>query len=204
MLPARPLHPTEAEPAGLHTRAMDNLRFIRQTMENATSFTAVSGWGVGIVGVTALGAALVSRRQTFPAAWLAVWLGEAALSFAIACGATLRKARASSQPLFSMPGKRFALSFSPPLLVGLLLTVSLWQHGLYEAMPGMWLLVYGTGIVTGGAFSVRVVPVMGLCFMALGAAALFLPFTWRDSFMAAGFGGLHIVFGFVIARRYGG
>ena len=204
MLPARPLRSVDAEPAGLHTRAMDNLSFIRQTMENATSFTAVSGWGVSIVGVTAFGAALIARRQGVPAAWLGIWLGEAVLSFAIACGAMLRKARASRQPLFSMPGKRFALSFSPPLVVGLLLTVALWHHGLYEAMPGMWLLVYGTGIVTGGAFSVRVVPVMGLCFMALGAAALFLPFAWRDWLMAAGFGGLHIVFGIIIARRYGG
>jgi hypothetical protein len=183
---------------------MDNLRFIRQTMENATAFTAVSGWGVAMVGVTALAAALVARRVTGVEAWLAVWLGEAVVSLAIAGGATVRKARSSRLPLFSMPGKRFALSFSPPMVVGALLTAALWHHGLYAALPGMWLLMYGTGIVTGGAFSVRVVPVMGLCFMVLGAAALFLPFAWRDVLMASGFGGLHVVFGFIIARRYGG
>jgi hypothetical protein len=183
---------------------MDNLRFIRQTMESATAFTAVSGWGVVIVGLTAVAAALFARRETNPTAWLAIWLGEAALSFAIAGGATVRKARASKVPLFSMPGKRFALSFSPPMAVGALLTAVLWSHGFYAALPGTWLLLYGAGIVTGGAFSVRIVPVMGLCFMALGAAALFLPFAWRDWFMAAGFGGLHVVFGFIIARRYGG
>jgi hypothetical protein len=183
---------------------MDNLRFIRQTMENATAFTAVSGWGVVIVGLTALAAALVARSERSVSAWLTIWLGEAVLSFAVAGGATFRKARASKVPLFSMPGKRFALSFTPPMLVGGLLTVALWSQGLYTAIPGTWLLLYGTGIVTGGAFSVRVVPVMGLCFMALGAAALFLPFGWRDWLMAAGFGGLHVVFGFIIARRYGG
>jgi hypothetical protein len=204
MLPARPLGPVSPEPAGLHARAMDNLRFIRQTMENATAFTAVSGWGVVIVGLTAFGAALAARRASGVEAWLAIWLGEAAVSFAIACGATFRKARASKLPLFAMPGKRFALSFTPPMIVGALLTAALWHHGLFAALPGMWLLMYGTGIVTGGAFSVRVVPVMGLCFMALGAAALFLPFAWRDGLMGAGFGGLHVVFGFIIARRYGG
>ena len=182
---------------------MDNLRFIRQTMESATAFTAVSGWGVVIVGATALAAALFARAASADR-WLAIWLGEALLSFAIAGGATVRKARASKQSLFSMPGKRFALSFSPPMVVGMLLTAVLYHAGLYAALPGMWLLVYGAGIVTGGAFSVRVVPVMGLCFMALGAVALFLPFAWRDWLMAAGFGGLHTVFGFLIARRYGG
>jgi hypothetical protein len=156
------------------------------------------------VGLTALAAALAAGRQTDPTGWLGVWMGEAVLSFMIAGGATVHKARASRLPLFSMPGKRFALSFSPPMVVGALLTAVLYRAGLYDAIPGMWLLVYGTGIVTGGAFSVRVVPVMGLCFMAIGTAALFLPFPWQDALMAAGFGGLHIVFGFIIARRYGG
>ncbi|MGE5645851.1 MAG: hypothetical protein ACM336_08680 [Acidobacteriota bacterium] len=183
---------------------MDNLRFIRQTMEKATAFTAVPGRGLVVVGITALLAALAARGHQAVRAWLAVWLGEAVVSFAIAGGATFRKARVSKLPLFSIPGKRFALSFTPPMVVGALLTAALWYYGLYAAIPGMWLLLYGTGIVTGGAFSVRVVPVMGLCFMAVGAAALFLPFEWRDWVMGAGFGGLHIVFGIVIARRYGG
>lgn len=204
MLLARPLRTAQAEPAGLETRAMDNLRFIRQTMEGATAFTAVSGWGIAIVGATALAAAVIAHRQTDVEAWLAVWLSEAVLSFVIASGTTVRKALVSKQPLFAVPARRFALSFSPPMLVGALLTAVLWSHGFYAAMPGTWLLLYGTGIVTGGAFSVRVVPVMGLCFMAAGAAALFLPFQWRDWLMPAAFGGLHIVFGFIIARRYGG
>lgn len=204
MVPVHPLRETPVEPAGLHTRAMDNLRYIRQTMESATAFTAVSGWGVVIVGFTALAAAVVARMQNDPARWLAIWLGEAVLSFAVAGGATVRKARARKLPLFSMPGKRFALSFSPPMIVGALLTLALFRAGLWAAIPGMWLLLYGTGIVTGGAFSVPVVPVMGLCFMAEGAVALFLGPGWRDVIMVAGFGGLHIVFGFVIARRYGG
>lgn len=204
MSSVQPIRPVPPEPAALHTHAMDNLRFIRETMERATAFTAVSGWGLVMVGVTAIGAAFLARRVSSPGGWLTIWLAEALLALAIAGGGTLRKARASKMPLFSMPGKRFALSFSPPMVVGALLTAVLYRAGLASALPGVWMLLYGTGIVTGGAFSVRIVPVMGLCFMAQGAAALFLPVSWGAGLMVAGFGGLHILFGIVIARKYGG
>lgn len=203
MASVRPVRPLPAEPASLHLRAMDNLRFIRETMERATSFTAISGWGLVVVGCTALLAAALAPRQS-PDGWLAVWLGDAVLAFLIAGGTTVRKARASKDPLFSMPGKRFALSFAPPMLVGAVLTAALYLGGRPALLPGSWLLLYGTGIVTGGAFSVRIVPVMGLCFMCLGALALFAPAAWGNWLMAAAFGGLHIFFGILIARRHGG
>jgi hypothetical protein len=182
---------------------MDNLQFIRDTMERATAFTAISGWGLVAVGLTALGAAWLAAAQPRPW-WLAVWLAEGLLAFLIAGGATVRKARASQAPLFSMPGKRFALSFSPPMLVGALLTAVLWAKGTHALLPGTWLSLYGTGIVTGGAFSVRVVPVMGMCFMLVGAVSLVAPAAWANGLMALAFGALHIVFGLIIARRYGG
>ena len=116
----------------------------------------------------------------------------------------VRKARRGGTSVLSYSGRRFVLSFVPPLLVGALLTVALARGGLYPALPGTWLLLYGAGVVTGGAFSVRVVPIMGLCFMALGAAALFAAPAWGDGLMALGFGGLHLAFGAIIARRYGG
>jgi hypothetical protein len=198
-----PLRPLPVEPASLHSHALDNLRYIRETMERATSFTAISGWGLVVAGGTALLAAALAPGQSLDA-WLAIWLGDALLAFLIAGGATVRKARASQAPLFSMPGKRFALSFSPPLLVGALLTAGLYRAAHPQLLPGTWLLLYGTGIVTGGAFSVKVVPVMGLCFMAVGGLALFAPAAWGNWLMGAAFGGLHILFGILIARRHGG
>jgi len=201
--PIRPnLKPPEA-PA-LHERAMDNLRFIRETMERAGSFTAVSGWGEIAIGVTALGAAVGASRFGVGRTWLAIWLGEAALSLVISGGAMLRKARAANKPLLSGPGRKFALSFVPPMCAGAILTAALYKTGSMGSMPGAWLLLYGAGVITGGSFSVRIVPVMGLCFMLAGTAALFCPALWGNYFMAAGFGGLHIIFGLVIARRYGG
>lgn len=196
--------PTPAhDPPALHARAMDNLSFIRETMERATAFTAVPGWGGATMGAVALAAAALARGRTGED-WLAIWIGAAVVALGIGGWAMVRKARSGGTTVFSYSGRRFVLSYVPPILVGALLTVVLVRAGLYSALPGTWLLLYGTGVVTGGAFSVRVVPLMGICFMSLGTAALLGPASWGNALMAAGFGGLHIVFGLIIARRYGG
>ena len=196
--------PQEAGAPTLHARAMDNLSFIRSTMERATAFTAVPGWGGVAMGITALAAAALARTRASETEWLVVWLGASALALSIGGWSMAMKARRAGTSVFSYSGRRFVLSYVPPLAVGGLLTLVLVRAGLYSALPGTWLLLYGTGVVTGGAFSVRVVPIMGLCFMALGALALLTPPGWGDWLMALGFGGLHIIFGLIIARRYGG
>lgn len=192
------------EPIPIDARAADHLRYIRETMERAAEFTAVPGWGGVTIGLTALGAALLAARQSSGQSWALVWLAEAIVAVAIAAPAAATKARRANSSLFSGPGRKFVLSFAPPIVVGGLLTLAFFQLGVFAVLPGVWLLLYGTAIVTGGAFSVRVVPIMGLCLMTLGAGALFAPQSWGNMFMAAGFGLVHIAFGFWIALRYGG
>jgi hypothetical protein len=199
-----PLRSSPPEPIPIDARAADHLRYIRETMERAAEFTAVPGWGGVAMGVTALAAAFLASTQSTTGAWLRVWLFEAFVAVAIAAPAAATKAHRANSTLFSGPGRKFVLSFAPPILVGGLLTYVLFHAGLFAALPGVWLLLYGTAIVTGGAFSVRIVPVMGLCLMALGAFALFAPATWGDALMAAGFGVVQIAFGIWIARRFGG
>jgi hypothetical protein len=184
--------------------AADDLRYIRDTMERSAAFTAVSGWGYMLMGGTALAAALLTVRQLSSAAWLRVWLAEGLLAMAIGLLSCTWKANRRGLPLFSGPARKVALSLSPPLVAGAFLTFVLFRAGLDSALPATWLLLYGAGIITGGAFSVATVPLMGICFMLLGALAVLAPSTWGNLFLAAGFGGLHIVFGFLIARRHGG
>ena len=192
------------EPPALHDRAMDNLRYIRETMERATPFTGISGLGEMAIGATALVACLIAARQPTFNLWLAVWLAEALISLLIAGWSMDRKARAVQMPLFSGSGRKAVFSLAPPVIAGGLLTIVLVRAGLPNAIPGVWLLLYGTGVITGGMFSVRAVPVMGLCFMLLGATALFSPPAFANWFMAVGFGGLHVLFGAIIVRKYGG
>lgn len=192
------------QPLALHERAMDDLRFIRRTMERAGSFTAVPGWGAVAIGVTALAAALLAAQQPTPGRWLGVWLGTAVLATLLGLGTMLLKARRARVPLSSGPGRKFLLSFLPPVGAAMALTVALYARGEVGLLPGLWLLSYGAAVVTAGAFSVRVVPLMGIGFMLLGGLALATPPAWADVWMAAGFGGLFIAFGLLIARRHGG
>jgi hypothetical protein len=204
MATVSPLRAPKQEPIPIDARAADHLRYIRETMERAGEFTAVPGWGGVAMGVTAIAAAFAAARQASPRAWLSVWLVEAFVAVAIAAATAATKAHRANAALFSGPGRKFLLSFAPPIIVGGLLTFALFRAGAAAALPGVWLLLYGTAIVTGGAFSVRVVPVMGLCLMAVGATALFAPAGSGDLFMALGFGVLQIGFGIWIARNHGG
>ncbi len=183
---------------------MDNLRYIRETMERSSAFTAVPGYGGILMGGVAMGTALAAHGRAPGSAWLAVWLAGATLAVLVGAVAIVLKARSTGTPLLGGPARRFALALAPALAVGGFLTLALHRAGLDGLLPGLWLLCYGAGVLAGGAFSVRVVPVMGACFMALGAAALFCPANWGDGLLAAGFGGLHVVFGIAIARNHGG
>jgi hypothetical protein len=196
----------EDDAPDLSVRAMDNLRYIRETMESAGAFTAVPGWGGVAMGVTALAAALFASFQPVPfeGSWLRIWLTEAALG-ALLGGYTLwSKSRRAQTSLLSAPGRKFALAYAPPVVVGALLTLVLARTGQAHLLPAVWLLCYGAAVVTGGALSVPVVPVMGFCFMVTGIVALVAPVGWQDPLLALGFGGLHVGFGTYIARRHGG
>ena len=183
---------------------MENLRYIRRTLERAGSFTAVPGIGGMLMGSTALAAAWMASGRSRAGAWLAIWLADAGLALLVGVVAAAVKSRRVKMPLLSGPGRKFVAGFAPAMVAGALLTVVMFRAGLTAALPGTWLLLYGASVVSGGWASVRVVPLMGACFMAAGAAALFAPAEWGNVILAAGFGGLHIVFGAVIAVKYGG
>jgi hypothetical protein len=196
--------PIRREAVAIHDHAMDHLRYIRETMEGASSFTAVPGFGGIAMGATALFAAMVAAHQPTATRWLACWVVEGVLALVVGVVAMAQKARAVNVSLLSSPGRKFALGLSPPMLAAALLTVVLYRVDWIALLPGVWLLLYGVGVVAAGTFSVRVVPAMGICFMVLGAIALLGPAGWGNWLLAAGFGGLQTVFGIVIARRYGG
>jgi hypothetical protein len=191
-------------PAAQRVRALDNLQFIRDTMERAGSFTAISGLGMVAAGVVAVIVSLVAAGRPTTAGWVAAWISGGLVSTVVLLGAMIQKAHGVGAQLLSGPGRKLALCFTPPMLVAVLLTAALYRAGLPSALPGVWLLLYGTAVIAGGTFSVPTVPVMGTCFVVLGAAALYAPAAWGNWMLALGFGGLHLAFGAAIAWRHGG
>jgi hypothetical protein len=187
----------------INDRARDNLRYIRETMERAGSFTAVPGWGGVYMGISALAASWIASRTPTRELWFAVWMGEALFAFTIGFWAMIRKAK-TARVFLKGPGRAFALSLFPAMFAGGVLTLVLFGHGIFSLLPGLWMLLYGVAVVAGGTNSVQIVPVMGMSFIAIGTVVLAMGPEWANLGMAMGFGMLHVVFGVMIARRYGG
>lgn len=202
--PLRVDRPDPDTPVSLHQRAMEDLRFIRRTMERSGAFTAVPGWGGVAIGAIALPAAWLASLQPTPQRWLAVWLATAVVAAGVAAVTLSLKARRFGAPLATGPGRKFLMSFLPPVGAGVALTIALFPSNATALLPGLWMLCYGAAVISAGTFSVGAVPLMGIGFMWLGTLALATPAGWADAWMAAGFGGLHIGFGLLIARRHGG
>ena len=188
----------------IHDHVAGNLRFIRETMERASAFTSIPGWGGVGVGITALAAATYAHRVVYRPEWLRVWLIEAIVAALIAGVTMLQKARRANVSFNSPAARRFFVSYFAPIIAGAGMTYLLANGGFRTALPATWLLLYGASFISSGAFSIRVVPVMGVCFMLLGIAACFVPIDLGNVLLGVGFGGLHVIFGFIIARSYGG
>ena len=200
---SRPAGDPAAVPSfGQH--AEESLQFIRRTMERSSTFTAVPGLGGAGMGVVGLAAAVLAANQTSVERWLVVWLVAAAVAIVIGVTSMWRKAVRLGAPLAGAVGRRFAISFAAPIVAGTALTWGVWMHDDWALMPPVWLLLYGTGVLAGGVFSVAAVRLLGLAFMALGVAALVTPPAWGNIWLGSGFGGLQFAFGLYIARRHGG
>jgi len=193
-------------PNALRDHAVDNLRYIRETMERASAFTSIPGWGGFLIGITALATTAIAEPMTAwnPRGWLMTWLAEAVIAAVIGGVTMRRKGLRAETPFMSGAARRFFISYFAPLIAGAVMTLALIRGGTLEPLPSVWLLLYGAAFVSSGAFSIRVIPVMGFCFMIFGAAAAFVPLAVGNLLLGAAFGGLHIIFGLKIARNYGG
>ncbi len=194
----------DREPLPIAERAADNLRFIRSAMEGSSRFTDISGLGMVLIGASALAATVVASHELSLLARATIWELEAAIAITIGLLATLQKAGARRSLLLGGPARKFALGFVPALAAGGILTIVLQRAGLFALLPGTWLVVYGAAVANAGAFSTRLIPAIGFSFMAVGVLTFLVPDAWSNALLGVGFGGLHIAFGALIARRYGG
>lgn len=196
--------PPQAPPDGEEALASAQLAVLHERLARAERRTRIPGRATVAMGAVALAAAPLAALQPDAQAWLGVWLGAAVLAAAVGVFGFVRKARRLAAAAPRGDARRIGLGFVPPLAAGALLTAALGLAGQASLLPGTWLLLYGVAVVAGGALSVAVVPVVGLAFIVLGGVALVAPAAWHDPLLALGFGGLNVVFGTIVARRFGG
>ncbi|MFP6840619.1 MAG: hypothetical protein VB962_13725 [Pseudohongiellaceae bacterium] len=190
---------------------LENLQFIRKTMERSSTVTSVSGIGVMAMGVIGSIGAYLAPLQTREEAWVYTWLAIAALGCVTGFGSTWYQSRSRAPATRLSALRRFGLALAPPILAACVLTDIFIRTGQFELMPGTWMLLYGAGVITAGALSISLIPVMGSVFMLLGAIGLYFADAWNvpvwqhmasmDFYLAAVFGGIHLLFGAIIAVK---
>ena len=202
----KPISRREAESSGpiMDIQAENQIKYIRDVMSRATTFTAVPGKGMIGMGVIALVATAVALASLETLMWLYAWAGAVVVAPVLGFTLLVRKARRTGTSLRSGVGQKFILSFTSCIFVGFLLSIGLWSIDHLELMPGVWMLMYGVGTLTGGSLSIKVIPILGVLFIVFGAIALFMPLFWSNVLMGVTFGGLHLIFGTIITRNYGG
>ncbi|HVY64974.1 MAG TPA: hypothetical protein VHH11_09160 [Gammaproteobacteria bacterium] len=196
--------PRRLGPTPIDSGAVENLQYIRRTIEAAHTFTTVPGKGCIAMGVTALAAVAAESYPPLAVHWLAIWVGAAAVACALALWFMEKKAHAQGLSLRRSVAKRFFMTLAPAFLTGAILTAALVGRVDRELITATWLLLYGTGLTTCGLFAVPAVFTAGVAFMALGAATLWLPPGSAHVVLALGFGGIHLALGAAILRHHGG
>jgi hypothetical protein len=201
---ASPKRPRRIEPTPIDSGALENLRYIRSTIEAAHTFTTVPGKGCIAMGITALVAVGFESIPQLKPHWLGIWVAAAI----VACGSALwfmeQKARAQGLSLRRAVAKRFFMTLAPAFIAGAVLTAALVGIVDRELVTGMWMLLYGAGLAACGLFAIPAVFTAGLAFMGLGIATLWLPPGSAHIVLALGFGGIHLALGTTIVRHHGG
>jgi hypothetical protein len=150
--------------------------------------------------VIALLTAALSSAPGLSDYWLEIWLAASLLGAGVGGTLVVRESSLRSLRLIGTPLRKFVLSLTPCLFAAVIMTAVHWASGNLHAIPGTWLLLYGCALIAASAATTRTIGILGGCFALLGIIALLLPQSLQILLLAAGFGGLHIVFGFVIGR----
>jgi hypothetical protein len=181
----------------IDSHAVATLRYIRASMD-AAAFVAVPGSAGIAMGSVGLLAMVVSSAPGLREYWLWIWLGSALLGGGIGFALMTRPASLRGLLRSETPLRRFALGLFPALFGGAVMTALHWMNGNLHAIPGTWLLLYGCALISASAAATRKLAIMGGMFIVLGLLALFLPDSLQVLLLGAGFGGLHVLFGFLI------
>ena len=187
------------ETVALDAHALGTLKYIRASIE-AAGLLAVPGSAGIAMGAVGLTAAVLAAQPALARHWFGIWLGAGVGAFLCGTALMIHQAVSTGTALYRGPARKFLLCLSPSLFAGAVLTGVLLHLHAAASIPGVWLLLYGCGVVAASTMTVRPVQVMGALFVTLGVVALVLPPQYANLALGAGFGGLHLSFGIIIGR----
>ena len=199
--PAPPIR--SSAPVAIDSHALGTLNYIRSSIEAAGAFAVpgTAGVAMGAVGLAATGLACVPALSGH---WIGIWLSASILASGLGVVLIARHRAGHGLTLYRGPARRFVLCLCPALLAGGVLTAVLWQSGESRLLPGMWLLLYGSVVLSATLLTapamMRLIGIMGALFVLWGAVAFELPLRWHNFVLGAGFGVLHLAFGLLIGR----
>ena len=156
---------------------------------------------MGVIGLFAMG---LAAGQRDPEAELAVWIAAAFAAMTAGALGSWIKARQNGLPLLGDPGRRFLLCLLPVLLVGVVLTGALWGTAQVLLLPGIWMMLYGCGVLAAGTYAAPPVMHMGAVFLVAGLVSHAVPGAWSNVLLGLVFGGAHLYFGYQVYRYHGG
>jgi hypothetical protein len=188
-----------AKIVNLDLHAIATLRYIRASMDGAGSVAIPGSAGIAMGGIGLVAAAL-SLMPNLASYWLPIWLVAAPLAAIVGALLLAKSGSITTFVATGTPGRKLALGLLPSLFAGAVITAVLWSAEHTSAIPGTWLLLYGCGLISASVSTTAIVARMGACFTGLGIVALIGPAILHIPLLALGFGGLHILFGILIAR----
>jgi len=192
----------------IRSEAEENLRVIRNLMEKATIYRAVSAPGAligGTCSVALLVFALVPSRSVEVVPFLGSWISVLAFT-SLANFWLLHRDAARRGDAFISPGMRLALRAMLPALLGGGVCTFVQGEGGYALTASLWVLLYGISLLAAAHFAPKSINWLGRAFFVAGAALIASGaciFNWwrgadqtaiAHGIMGATFGAFHLVY----------
>ncbi|MBV9695804.1 MAG: hypothetical protein JO005_02640 [Gammaproteobacteria bacterium] len=187
-------------PVTLDSQATATLRYIRASMEAAATLAVPGSAGI-VMGTIGLAAAVATQTPALAPHWLAIWVLGALIAAAAGGYLLLRQSARQGFTLWGAPVRKLLLCLVPGIAAGALLTAALARAGTTALLPALWLLLYGSALISVSATTRQLIGVMGALFVLLAVPAYLLPAPAPALALAAGFGGLHLAFGVILRKR---
>lgn len=203
-------------------QSLDTLKDIKQMMEKSSKFISLSGWSGVAAGICALVGAFVLKgvtnnfvgmadlKEGDPKAGEAVMniMGITLIGLAVFTAAlvlsiffTYQRSKKTGVPMWGKVAQRLMWNTAIPIIVGGVVVMKLLELKLLGLVAPVCLLFYGLALINGSKYTVGEVRYLGYCQILLGFINLWM-LGYGLYFWAAGFGVMHIIYGFVMWWKY--